>query len=110
MEDSTIKIAATESGTLVIKSLLFKGIFNRYFRGLNGSETNLAGPTPPLKAPQRQQCLTQNKLDNDIKNCNVRLAKRQATDNKLLNMLIKSQAMHKCNDHKQIEGSMQGSC
>ena len=43
---------ATESGIMVIKSLLykFKGIFNEYIRCLDGSETNLSGPTPPLKA------------------------------------------------------------
>ena len=78
---------ATESGILVIKSLLFKGIFNKYIRGLDGSETNLSGPTPPLKAAQRQQCHTQHKPDNDIKNCIVRLPKGQANDNNSLNML-----------------------
>ncbi len=44
---------ATESGIMVIKSLLYKGIFNEYIRCLDGSETNLSGPTPPLKAAQR---------------------------------------------------------
>ena len=40
--------------SMVIKSLIYKGIFNEYIRCLDGSETNLSGPTPPLKAAQRK--------------------------------------------------------
>ena len=73
----------------VIKSLLFKGLFHKYIWGLDGSETNLSGPTPPLKVAERQQWHTQNKLDNEIKNGNVRLPKGQANDNNSSNMLDK---------------------
>ena len=104
MKCKITRYGATESGILGYQITVIQRHIQQIFQGSEGSETNLAQPTPPLKAPQRQPCLTENKLDNDIKNCNVRLAKGQATDNKLLNMLIKSQAMHKCNDHKQIEG------
>ncbi len=40
--------------SMVIKSLLFNGTFNKYIRCLDGSETNLSGPTAPLKAAQRK--------------------------------------------------------
>ena len=70
----------------VIKSLLYKGIFNEYNRCLDGSETNLSGPVPLLKAAQRATTTQQQTMAHTKKNLTMKSRKGQANDNNLLNM------------------------
>ena len=101
--------------SMVIKSLLYKGIFNEYIRCLDSSETNLSMPSPPLKAKSSPQGCSESSGDkgnNATHKINLTMQSRIATygcqkgkvrTTTRSTCRMKSQAMHKCNEHKQIE-------